>query len=347
MHRTIPIQILHSPLQSILDKDVIVQVSAYSARELRLIQLSSLTSALQNDPDLAHVNPAILPQVIQTIYVATGCDYTSFFSQIGKATFLRYFFQYSAFVTAGTDPSTPGTLACVALRDNEYKLGYLAFMRLIGTVYFKKNSSGFDTVSPATYFSQFNDHTTVEEQHSSWLQEIRQTIWYRTKFENEMIASDEALLLHWQRSCWILHMWSQADRSDLELLPMTSFGWCSDEDQLTMKWDTEFNICAIRQRVDVLTKGCKCATGCTTNRCGCKKKGVQCSAGCECFNCSNCCSHVYSASNDSIQQLAIEEEHEDFPSDVDDIVDFVFGVDDDSEHQSENDLPSPPQLILS
>ena len=143
-------------------------------------------------------------------------------------------------------PSTK-TYLHVALRDNEYKLGYLAFMRLIGTVYFKKNSE-FDTVSPASYFSQFNDHTTVEEQHSSWLQEIRQTIWYRTKFENEMIASDEALLLlHWQRSCCNLHMWSQADRNDMELLPMTSFGWCSDEDLLTMKWDTEFNICAIRE----------------------------------------------------------------------------------------------------
>lgn len=34
----------------------------------------------------------------------------------------------------------------------------------------------------------------MEEQHSKWLDSIRQTIWYRTKFENEMIASDDATL---------------------------------------------------------------------------------------------------------------------------------------------------------
>ena len=39
-----------------------------------------------NDPDLG-------PQILQTINVTTGCDYVSFFSQIGKSTFLRFFFQ--------------------------------------------------------------------------------------------------------------------------------------------------------------------------------------------------------------------------------------------------------------
>ena len=194
---------------------MIVQVSTYSARELRLLNLSNLISALQNDPDLAHVNPSVLAKVMQTIYVVTGCDYISFYSQIGKATFLRYFYQYTSFITAGNDPSTPGTLYDVGLESNNYKLGYLAFLRLIGTVYFKKHSSGFDTQSPVTHFSHFgNQGLTVEEQHSKWLDSIRQTIWYRTKFENEMIASDDALMLHWKRSCWILHMWSQADQNE-------------------------------------------------------------------------------------------------------------------------------------
>ena len=80
------------PLQSIKEKDVIVQVSTYSTRELRLLNLSNFISALQNDPDLAHVNPSVLAKVMQTIYVVTECDYISSFSQIGKATFLRYFY---------------------------------------------------------------------------------------------------------------------------------------------------------------------------------------------------------------------------------------------------------------
>ena len=41
-----------------------------------------------NDPDLEN-----LPQILQTINVTTECDYVSFFSQIGKSTFLRFFFQ--------------------------------------------------------------------------------------------------------------------------------------------------------------------------------------------------------------------------------------------------------------
>ena len=138
---------------------------------------------------------------MQTIYVVTGCDYISFFSQIGKATFLRYFYQYTSFITAGNDPSTPGTLYDVGLESDNYKLGYLAFLRLIGTVYFKKHSSGFDTQSPVTHFSHFgNQGLTVEEQHSKWLDSIQQTIWYRTKFENEMTASDDTLMLHWKRT---------------------------------------------------------------------------------------------------------------------------------------------------
>ena len=34
-----------------------------------------------------------LPQIMQTLFVCTGCDYVSFFSGFGKVSFLRYFFQ--------------------------------------------------------------------------------------------------------------------------------------------------------------------------------------------------------------------------------------------------------------
>jgi len=72
------------PLQCIKEKDVIVQVSTYSTRELRLLNLSNLISALQNDPDLAHVNPSVLAKVMQTIYVVTGCDYISFYQPAAR-----------------------------------------------------------------------------------------------------------------------------------------------------------------------------------------------------------------------------------------------------------------------
>ena len=136
------------PLPSIQEKEVIVQVSTYSARELKFLHLSSLVTAFKNDPDLARIRHEILPQIFQTIYVATGCDYTSFFSEIGKATFLRYLYQYAAFITGESNPDTPGTLADTELEGEKYKLGYLEFIRLIGTVYFKKHSSGFQIPVP-------------------------------------------------------------------------------------------------------------------------------------------------------------------------------------------------------
>ena len=45
-----------------------------------LLHLNHLILALTDDPDLGNVDATILPRVLQTLYVTTGCDYTSFFS---------------------------------------------------------------------------------------------------------------------------------------------------------------------------------------------------------------------------------------------------------------------------
>ena len=70
-------------------------------------------------------------------------------------------------------------------------------------------------------------------------------------------------------------------------MPIINYGWKIKDDTLTIEWDTEKNIQSIRDRILILTKGCKCASGCATKRCGCKKKSQYCSAGCECTNCTN------------------------------------------------------------
>jgi len=88
------------------DKNILIQINTASSRELKFVNLTVLNTAIQNDPDLVAINPAILPKVLQTIYVCTGCDYISFFSQLGKATFIRYFFQYASFITGGEQPGT-------------------------------------------------------------------------------------------------------------------------------------------------------------------------------------------------------------------------------------------------
>ena len=130
-----------SPLQRSTDKHVILQINKFSSRDLRFLDMNALNKALQNDPNLSHLEPDTLPSTLQTLYVSTGCDYTSFFSRIGMATFLRYFWQYASFISSGKDLITPGTLSDVGLADNSYLQGYLAFIRLVGTAYFKLHST--------------------------------------------------------------------------------------------------------------------------------------------------------------------------------------------------------------
>ena len=70
------------PLKCVSEKQIIVQLSAVNSSQLKLLNLSALVNALRNDPDLAHIHPRTLPNILQTLYVATGCDYISFFSQL-------------------------------------------------------------------------------------------------------------------------------------------------------------------------------------------------------------------------------------------------------------------------
>ena len=104
----------------------------------------------------------------------------------------------------------------------------------------------FDIQSPLSLYSKFED-LSIEQQHYKWIDHIRQTMWYRTNFENEMLASNDALMLHWKRTCWILHMWNQADNNQMVLQPITEYGWNIKSDVLTIQWDTENNEASIRE----------------------------------------------------------------------------------------------------
>ena len=127
------------PLLCTQTKEIMMQISALNSRELQLVNITNLVQAFKADPDLALLEQDKIPEIMQTVYAVSGCDYISVFSGLGKATFLRYFFQYASFITAGSShhSSTAGTLADIHL-DSNYESGYLAFLRLVGTIYLKK-----------------------------------------------------------------------------------------------------------------------------------------------------------------------------------------------------------------
>ena len=118
--------------------DVLVQTSPFSSLEIRYISLSALHLALNHDPDFAQASAALRPTILQTLFICSWCDYTSFFAVYGKATFLQVCFQYAHFVNASS-LQLPGTLADTSYPDTEE--GFHAFFRLVGAMYFKKHMS--------------------------------------------------------------------------------------------------------------------------------------------------------------------------------------------------------------
>ena len=89
---------------------------------------------------------------------------------------------------------TQGSLSDTLLENSVHKQGFLAFLRLIGTVYFKKHATAFESSSPAPHFKSFIcSSMDVEDQHRNRLEDIRQNSWDRITFEAEMVPSTEAL----------------------------------------------------------------------------------------------------------------------------------------------------------
>ena len=150
------------PLHHGDQKDIIIQINPYHSKELQYLHLSAFVVVLCNDPDLSAIPPHHIPQVFQTLFVTTGCDYISYFRRVGKATFLRYFYQHANFISSGKG-NTQGTLANVSFDHNLFETG---FLRLVGSVYFKKHASGFSTTTPASHFNKFNNLSlTPLQQH--------------------------------------------------------------------------------------------------------------------------------------------------------------------------------------
>ena len=76
------------PLIQSVSQDIYVQLSALTSPDEKLLHINSFCSSLFCDPDLALTPEQVRPSLLQSLFICTGCDYISFFSGIGKATFL-------------------------------------------------------------------------------------------------------------------------------------------------------------------------------------------------------------------------------------------------------------------
>ena len=257
------------PLIAETNLDVIVRLSQFNSKEPRLLHMKALIQAFTNDPDLATIHQSEIPLTMQVVYVCTGCDFISFFHGLGKAYFLNTLFEYNAFICSDNE-QTPGTLA-----EPESDSSVLSFFRLVGCTYFRKHKAAFLPTyeTPMNVFnSLLKDHQTPRDHHCTSLQFMRERVWSRIKYEEEMIPSDDALHRHWKRSCWVLSVWKQANSNNINYPPLNGNGWKqTDAHTLEVDWDSDNNICDVHTRVALIKKGCVCKTGCMTKRCKCKK----------------------------------------------------------------------------
>ena len=124
------------------NSSIITQLSKPSQQESKYIDMNSLINAIDNDPDLHQVPHSMRRQAVQSLYIASGCDYVSYFCGLGKASFLScmfqhatcdyvsYFcglgkasflscmFQHATFIAEGKDP--PGSIGEVSLYIEDY-----------------------------------------------------------------------------------------------------------------------------------------------------------------------------------------------------------------------------------
>ena len=180
-------------------------------------------------------------------------------------------------------------------------------------------------------FNSFSkDSLTPLEQHSMWLEAIRERVWSKISYEEEMVPSIGDLQRHWKRSRYVVGIWKQAASNITTYPPFELHGWKLKDNVLAIDWDSEEHMSQVRSRVALIKKGCGCKTGCSSNRCKCRKNNVQCGPGC---TCDNCCNHPVS------QQVSIAEdmpdsesesesesgEYDELNDDVDDITRSIFG----------------------
>lgn len=295
-------------------KDAVVQLSMVPD-DHEYLSIPYLASCLRTDPDLGLLVKDDLPTVFQALYVASGCDYTSFFFGCGKASFLSAFFMYASFINGR---SMEGSLSD---SDVESDGGLCAFYRLVGCVYFQKFSSVMpqEHKTPRQLFQSFSDASNILQQHRDWLDCVRDHSWKKIDSEEEVMPSNDALKYHWERCCWVLHLWGQAGSQDVTHKNVTQYGYSLEGGSLSVIWDSPTNMQKVDDLVKELTTGCKCKSGCTTRRCSCNKNHKVCSAGCSCCNCMNphkdsSCLHCHGANLPApltahIHDLATEEDN--------------------------------------
>ena len=264
-------------------KDICIQTNRLGQART-YISITKLVDALKRDPDLAGIPEEERPKILVSLYVLSGCDYTSFFVGHGKVSIMKVFFEHAQFICEDS-AEKPGSIA----KLNE-GTGFYAFLRLIGAVYFHAHRPGFPehTTPESLYNSLQHSDRIAEEVHTEFIETIRTAIWERIVFEDHLLPSIDALKRHYLRATWTTIYWKQSTQNNTYLPPILECGWKLEENKLAVDWESDKNRRVIRDRVSFLMKGCTCKQSkCSNNKCSCHKNNRLCGPGCSCIGCHN------------------------------------------------------------
>ena len=196
-----------------------------------------------------------------------------------------------------------GVLSDTSCEDRS--MGFHSFLRLVGTVYFKKHLTAFlasgTKIPEQLHYSCMPETADEADHHAMWYKIIRSKISHRIITEEERMPSVSALEKHWFRSCWIHQMWQNCQANDVysSLPSLLLSGWGYDNGKYLIEWIPREEMNYITDNIKFLVKGCSCKKGCKNKKCGCRKEGRHCKAGCECVNCTNLDSSLNSERKDT------------------------------------------------
>ena len=123
----------------------------------------------------------------------------------------------NAWFTVGTD-SLPGDLTENVPTTNGFKT-------FIGCAYFSKHHSMFrgTQIPSSLYYSLQQSGTTEYGTPCKWLSNIREVIWQRIYFEDDLIPIIDALQSHCRHAVWVINYWRQSKSNVMDLSPLQNF----------------------------------------------------------------------------------------------------------------------------
>ena len=280
-------------LEKLEGKHILVQtkIHSYPAEYIWINTCNILTEA-ESNRYLSHLGKYHVGVLLKVLFIISGCDYVSYFKNYSKLTIYKIFLENVDFI-CGTGNDTLGSLHQV--EEHNFEMGFLAFARLMGCVYFKSCANSFIKDVPdrsaQSLFKLVNEQTPAisnKDAVYNWIGKIREATMTVMKSEEFYLPSTDSLMFHWMRGCWVAQVWEQSTLNTIVFPDLNKWGWHMKDNKLCITWDTAENMAKQNTVMKLWAKGCSCKKGCS-RRCGCKnREGKSCGPACQCKGkCSN------------------------------------------------------------